>query len=143
MEKNKSVLWQPFPMFWDFCVILMRLLWCLILVGQFLGFSYWFILIAFCLNGFCCHLVVLMDWFWDCLHRCVGNLLSMSKPAAIEFGICCGNLRIYSKLIGKFQVFSKIFQVFTRKFQELIVKLRGFNGNNVGFPWEPPNLKCL
>jgi len=47
MEKNKSVLWQPFPMFWDFhgffldfyIFLYMGFSWCLILVGSFLGFS--------------------------------------------------------------------------------------------------------
>ena len=51
LEENTSVLWQPIPMFWDFCVIFMMfdsgrpifgifmgLLWCSILVGPFLGF---------------------------------------------------------------------------------------------------------
>ena len=54
--------------------------------SKYIVFFFKFILIDYCLNEFCCHLVVLMDWCWDCLHRCVGNLLLMSKPAAIELG---------------------------------------------------------
>ena len=63
MEKNKSVLWQPFPMSWDFCVILMRFLWLFDSGRPIFGI---FLLIhsdSFLLKWVCCHLVILMDWF--------------------------------------------------------------------------------
>ena len=82
-----------------------------------------------------------MDWLWDCLDRCVGNLLLISKSAAVELGSYCGNLRSY--IIGKSTVFSKICQIFTGKKYESITKLMNFKGNNLGFSWYPPRSKGL